>query len=130
MHNAVAVGLDHMSVIEPAIASLIRADEALRWVTRCPRPQCTITDGLLVRAYDSRTCVGCVENSCPHLMLALSASLQESYISGGNVITSPHVTLHLRHLAIGPESDDVYYSLQSTPGLAIAGISPAEVWSP
>ncbi|CAJ1069780.1 LOW QUALITY PROTEIN: uncharacterized protein LOC114481864 [Xyrichtys novacula] len=85
MHNAAAVGLDHMPAVEPAIASLIVSpDEALRRETRCPRPQCRITDDLLVRAYDSGARAGRIGNSLSHLMLALSASLQEGDVGTGN----------------------------------------------
>ncbi|CAJ1070687.1 LOW QUALITY PROTEIN: uncharacterized protein LOC114481864 [Xyrichtys novacula] len=86
VHNAAAVGLDHMPAVEPAIASLIVSpDEALRRETRCPQPQCRITDDLLVRAYDSGARAGRIGNSLSHLMLALSASLQEGDVGTGNV---------------------------------------------
>ena len=78
MHDAAAVGLDHMPAVEPGIASLIVSpDEALRQETRCPRPQCRITDDLLTRAYDAGARAGRMGNSLSHLMLALSASLRE-----------------------------------------------------
>lgn len=78
MHDAAAVGLDHMPAIEPCIASLIVSpDESLRRDTRCPRPQCRLTDDLLIRAYDTGARTGRIANSLSHLMLALSASLPE-----------------------------------------------------
>ena len=78
MFDAAAVGLDHMPAVEPGIASLIVApDESLRQDTKCPSSQCRLTDDFLVRAYDSGARAGRVGNSLSHLMLALSASLQE-----------------------------------------------------
>lgn len=79
MHDAAAVGLDRMPSIEPTIASLIVSpDEAMRATARCPRPQCRVTDDLLSRAYNAGARAGRIGNSLSHLMLALSASLQES----------------------------------------------------
>ena len=78
MHDAAGVGLDHMPPIEPVIASLVVSpDEALRREARCPRPQCRLTDDLLVRGYDAGARAGRIGNSLSHLLLALSASLQE-----------------------------------------------------
>ncbi|XP_037604355.1 uncharacterized protein LOC119475586 [Sebastes umbrosus] len=79
MQDAAKFGLDHMPAIEPAIASLIVSpDEALRPEARCPRPQCRVTDDLLSKAYDTAARMGRMGNSLSHLMLALSASLQEA----------------------------------------------------
>jgi len=78
MHNAPSLGLGHMPSVEPAIASLIVApDEALRANARCPRPQCRVTDDLLCRAYDSGSRLGRLGNSLSHLLLGLSASLED-----------------------------------------------------
>lgn len=86
MHNAAGIGLDCMPAVEPAIASLIVSpDEALRRDVRCPRPQCRITDDLLTRAYDAGARAGRIGNSLSHLMLALSASLQEGNVNADSV---------------------------------------------
>lgn len=58
-------------------ALIVSPDEVLRPDTRCPRPQCRVTDDLLSKAYDAAACMGPMGNSMSHLMLALSASLQE-----------------------------------------------------
>lgn len=82
MHDAAGVGLDRMPAVEPAITSLVVSpDEALRRDARCPRPQCRITDDLLTRAYDAGARAGRMGNSLSHLMLALSASLQEGNVT-------------------------------------------------
>lgn len=79
MHNAAEVGLERMPAVEPAIASLIVApEEVLRSTVRCPRPQCRVTDDLLVRTYNAGARAGRLGNSLAHLMFALSASLQGS----------------------------------------------------
>ena len=50
VHDTARVGLERMSPIEPDIASLnVSPDEALRRETRGPRPQCRVTDGLLIQ---------------------------------------------------------------------------------
>ena len=41
-------------------------------------PQCRVTDDLLSKAYDAAARMGRTGNSLSHLMLALSASLQEA----------------------------------------------------
>lgn len=79
MQDAAKFGLAHMPAVEPAIAALIVSpDEALRTDARCPRPQCRATDDLLSKAYDAAARMGRIGNSLSHLMLALSASLQEA----------------------------------------------------
>ena len=79
MQDAAKFGLAHMPAVEPAIAALIVSpDEALRPDARCPRPQCRATDDLLSKAYDAAARMGRIGNSLSHLMLALSASLQEA----------------------------------------------------
>ncbi|XP_074544637.1 uncharacterized protein LOC141804210 [Halichoeres trimaculatus] len=82
MHDAAVAGLDCMPAVEPAISSLIVApDEALRRDARCPRAQCRITDDLITRAYDVGARAARMGNSLSHLMLALSASLQDSSVT-------------------------------------------------
>ena len=80
--HAAKFGLAHMPPVKPAIAALIVLhDEALRPDARCPRPQCQAADDLLSKAYDAAAaCMGCIGNSLSHLMLALSASLQEAML--------------------------------------------------
>ena len=86
MHDAARVGLERMPDVEPDIASLILSpDEALRRGARCPRPQCRLTDDLLIRAYDAGARAGRIGNSLSHLVLALSASLQEGSASADSV---------------------------------------------
>ncbi|XP_062279213.1 uncharacterized protein LOC133984014 [Scomber scombrus] len=76
MQDAAKFGLAHMPAVEPTKAAVIVSpDEALRPDARCPRPQCRVTDDLLCKAYDAAARIG---NSPSHLMLALSASLQEA----------------------------------------------------
>lgn len=78
MQDAAKYGLGRMPAIEPAIASLIVSpDETLRPDARCPRPQCRVTDDLLSKAYDAGARMGRIGNSFSHLMLALSATLQQ-----------------------------------------------------
>lgn len=72
MQDAAKYGLGRMPAIEPAIASLIVRPDA-----RCPRPQCRVTDDLLSKAYDAGARMGRIGNSFSHLMLALSATLQQ-----------------------------------------------------
>lgn len=55
-------------------------DEALRTNARCPRPQRHITDNLLCRAYDTGACMSRMGNSLSHLLLALSAFLEQSTV--------------------------------------------------
>ncbi|XP_075325299.1 uncharacterized protein LOC142383412 [Odontesthes bonariensis] len=51
MQDASKFGLDRMPAVEPTIAALIVSpDEALRREARCPRPQCRVTDDLLLAA--------------------------------------------------------------------------------
>ncbi|XP_034001039.1 uncharacterized protein LOC117494304 [Trematomus bernacchii] len=89
MHDAAKVGLDHMPAVEPTIASLIVSpDEALRSEARCPRPQCRVTDDLLTKAYDAAARMGRIGNSLSHLMLALSASLQQEALSASSTSLS------------------------------------------
>ncbi|XP_041817854.1 uncharacterized protein LOC121624267 [Chelmon rostratus] len=78
MQDAAKSGLGRMPAVEPTVASLIVSpDEALRPNARCPSPQCRITDDLLSKAYDAAARMGRIGNSMSHLMLALSACLQE-----------------------------------------------------
>ena len=79
MQEAGSYGLDRMAPVDPTIASLIVSpDEALRLDARCPRPQCRLTDDLLVRAYNIAACMGWVGNPFSRLILGLSQVLQES----------------------------------------------------
>lgn len=79
MQEAGSYGLDRMAPVDPTIASLIVSpDEALRPDARCPRPQCRMTDDLLVRAYNIAARMGRIGNSFSHLILGLSQVLQES----------------------------------------------------
>ncbi|XP_047454133.1 uncharacterized protein LOC125016013 [Mugil cephalus] len=81
MQDAPRFGLGRMPAIEPPIAALIVSpDEALRPDARCPRPQCRVTDDLLCKAYDAAARMGRIGNSMSHLLLALSASLQETTV--------------------------------------------------
>jgi len=71
------------------IASLIVSpDEALRSEARCPLPQCRVTDDLLTKAYDTAAHIGRIGNSLSHLMLALSASLQQNALSASSTSLS------------------------------------------
>lgn len=54
---------------------IVSPDEALHRNAEWPRSQCRIADDL-TRTYDARGLAGHMGNSLPHLMLALSASLQ------------------------------------------------------
>ncbi|KAK0131086.1 hypothetical protein N1851_034236 [Merluccius polli] len=81
MQDAAKFGLARMPAVEPAIAALVVSpEEALRPDARCPRPQCRVTDDLLAKAYDAAARMGRIGNSLSHLMLALSASLQEATV--------------------------------------------------
>ena len=78
MHDSEAVGLDCMPAVEPVVSSLVVSpDESLNRDTRCPRPQCRLTDDLLVRGYNAGARAGRIGNSLSHLLLALSSSLPE-----------------------------------------------------
>ena len=73
MQEAGSYGLDRMAPVNPTIASLIVSpDEALRPDAHYPRPQCRLTDDLLVRAYNIAARVGQIGNSFSHLILALA----------------------------------------------------------
>lgn len=77
MQEAESYGLGQMPEVDPFIASFILSPkEALRPNARCPRPQCRITDALLIQAYNTAAYMDRIENSLSHLMLALSQSLQ------------------------------------------------------
>ncbi len=77
MQEAESYGLGQMPEVNPFIASFILSpEEALRPNVRCPRPQCRITDALLIQAYNKAACMGRIGNSLSHLRLALSQSLQ------------------------------------------------------
>ncbi len=66
-----------MPEVDPFIASFILSpEEALRPNAHCPRPQCRITDALLIQAYNTAARMGRIGNSLSHLMWALSQSLQ------------------------------------------------------
>ena len=81
MQDPAQYGLGRMPPFEPTIASLILApDRALRPDARCPRPQCRVTDDLLLKAYDAAARMGRIGNSLSHLMLALSTSLQQAAV--------------------------------------------------
>ncbi|KAK0134652.1 Neuronal acetylcholine receptor subunit alpha-10 [Merluccius polli] len=81
MQDAAKFGLARMPAVELAIAALVVSpEEALRPDARCPRPQCRVTDDLLAKAYDAAARMGRIGNSLSHLMLALSASLQEATV--------------------------------------------------
>ena len=85
MQDPASVGLDSMPGVEPCVASLVVSSvDALKRDTRCPRPQCRLTDDLLIRAYDTGARAGRIGNSLSHLMLALSASLQEGSTNEDN----------------------------------------------
>ena len=78
MHDPAAVGLDCMPSVEPVVSSLVVSpDESLNRDTRCPRPQCRLTDDLLIRGYNAGARAGRIGNSLSHLLLALSSSLPE-----------------------------------------------------
>lgn len=53
-------------------------EEPLQLDDRCPRTQGQVTDNLLTRVYDAGARAGHIGNSLSPLMLALSASLQET----------------------------------------------------
>lgn len=77
MQDASTYGLEAMPSIEPSVAALVLSpDEALRPHARCPRPQCRLTDDLIVRSYDTAACMGRIGNSMSHLMLSLTQALQ------------------------------------------------------
>jgi len=79
MQEAGSYGLDRMAPVDPTIASLIVSpDEALRPDARCPRPQCRLTDDLLVKTYNIAARMGRIGNSFSHLILGLSQILQGS----------------------------------------------------
>ena len=82
MQDADTYGLGSMPSPEPSIASLIcTPDEACRPVSRCPRPQCRLTDDLLVKSYDVAARVGRIGNSLSHILLALSQTIQTSGVA-------------------------------------------------
>ncbi|MEQ2167714.1 hypothetical protein GOODEAATRI_006953 [Goodea atripinnis] len=73
MQDTPKFGLGHMSLVEPAIASLIVVlDEAMGTNARCPCPQCCINDDLLCRAYNSGSRLG--EIGCVCLPLSGASS--------------------------------------------------------
>ena len=94
MQDAAKYGRGRMPAVEPAIASLIVApEETLRQDARCPRPQCRVTDNLLSKAYDAGARMGRIGNSLSHLMLAVSASLQQG-VPDASVGTFSDASLH------------------------------------
>lgn len=79
MQDALNYGLDCMPNIEPSVAALVLSPgEALRPDARCPRPQCRLTDDLIVKSYDTAARIGRISNSMSHLILAMSQTLQGS----------------------------------------------------
>lgn len=77
MQDAAKFGLGHMPAIELTIAALVGSpNEALRMDTRCPSPQCRVSDSLLSKACNAVACMAQIGNSMLRLMLALSALLQ------------------------------------------------------
>lgn len=71
MQDAAKFSLGRVPAVESTIASLIVSpEEALRPDTRCPHPQCQVMD--------AAARMGCMGNSLSHLMLALSASLEQT----------------------------------------------------
>ncbi len=69
MKEAESYGLGQMPEVDPFIASFILSpEEALRPNARCPRPQCRITDALLIQAYNTTARMGRIGNSLSHLM--------------------------------------------------------------
>lgn len=79
MQNAGSYGLDRMPAVEPSIASLIVSpEEVLRPDACCPRPQCCITDDLLLKCYAAR--MDHVGNSLSHLISALQSSSTDASI--------------------------------------------------
>ncbi|MEQ2172885.1 hypothetical protein GOODEAATRI_025952 [Goodea atripinnis] len=96
MQESVKAGLDHMPVVEPAVASLIVSpDEALGPDVRCPRTQCW--DDLLCKVYNAGARAGRLGNSMAHLMFALSASLQDT---GGATVAVGFSDAALRTFAL------------------------------
>lgn len=78
MQDAAKYGLGRMPAVELVIASLIVSpDMTLRPDARCPRPQCRVTEDLLSKAYDVAARMGRIGNFLSHLMLPLSATLQQ-----------------------------------------------------
>ncbi|KAL2077918.1 hypothetical protein ACEWY4_025603 [Coilia grayii] len=66
-----------MPNIEPSVAALVLSPgKALRPDARCPRPQCRLTDDLIVKSYDTAARMGRIGNSMSHLLLAMSQTLQ------------------------------------------------------
>ncbi|KAL7371344.1 hypothetical protein ABVT39_025162 [Epinephelus coioides] len=81
MEDAESVGLLHMPAVEPPIAALIVApDEAMKSDPKCPSAQCKVTDDYVCKAYNTAARVGHLGNTLSHLLLALSASLQEAQV--------------------------------------------------
>lgn len=77
MQDASTYGLQNMPNIEPTMAALVLSpNEALRPDARCPRPQCRVTDDLIVKGYDTAARMGRIGNSMSHLMLALTQTVQ------------------------------------------------------
>ncbi|KAL7397060.1 hypothetical protein ABVT39_016128 [Epinephelus coioides] len=82
MEDAESVGLLHMLVVEPPIAALIVApDEAMKSDPKCPPAQCKVTDDYVCKAYNTAARVGRLGNTLSHLLLALSAFLQEAQVN-------------------------------------------------
>lgn len=89
MQDVAKFDLSRIPTVEPTIASpIVSPEEAMRPDTRCPRPQCQVTDYLLCKAYDGAARMGRIGNSLSHLMLALSASLQHTAVDASSTSLS------------------------------------------
>ncbi|XP_035991606.1 uncharacterized protein LOC118562836 [Fundulus heteroclitus] len=89
MHESVKAGLDRMSAVEPAVASLIVSpDEALRPEVRFPRTQSRVTDDLLCKAYNAGARAGRLGNSLA-LDQELSALLAKGAIEAVDPLLQP-----------------------------------------
>ena len=78
-----------------------------------PSTQCRVTDDLLTKAYDAAARMGRIGNSLSHLMLALSASLQQEALGASSTSLSD---ASLQAFAL--MSPDVHSRPDSSPGLA------------
>ena len=79
MRDAATYGLGEAPPVESSITSLVCSPvEAVRPVSRCPRPQCRTTDDLLVKCYNIAARIGRIGNSMSHLGMALNQSLHSS----------------------------------------------------
>lgn len=91
MQDAVKFGLGRMPTIELTTATLIVSlDEALRLDTRCPLPQCHVTDNLLSKAYNPVARMAQISNSMLHLMLAPGARHQLLFQAAAQLLGCLH----------------------------------------